>query len=186
MTLFEYLSVAFSIVLSLSAAQILSSVRAVLAADRRYWVHVGWIAVTLYAHVIIWWEFWALREVEHWTLMSFMVALISPGLLFVASNALTDAGTTKKWEDHYFASRGSFFVPMATLLLYSLFRDAFLLGNPVVVLRNLPEVAMTILCLIAWRSTDRRLHGGVVLVNLGLIVAGSAFTWLDPGGGSLQ
>jgi len=110
MTLFEYLSVAVSIVLSLSAAQLLSSIRAVLKSERRYWVHTIWIAIALCIHVVLWWEFWEYRDVGDWTLAKFVLVLVNPGLLFVASNALAtpDSGTSPTWEVHSFSVRWSF------------------------------------------------------------------------------
>ena len=88
MTLFEYLSVAISIVLALSAAQLLGSLRAVFDAERRYWVHALWVVHVLVIHVIGWWGLWAFRDFESWNLALFGLFLVIPGLLFVCSNAL--------------------------------------------------------------------------------------------------
>ncbi len=186
MTLFEYLSVAVSIVLSLSAAQILSNLRAVLQPDKRYWVHISWIVVALYTHVIIWWEFWAFREVASWTLATFVLVLINPGLLFVASNALvvSDSDVRRIWEKHYFAVRRSFFLPLGMLLIVSVLRDWIILDAPVVFPRLLPEITLTLICGVGWASESKRIHAALALASMLLIVASTAYLWFQPGGGS--
>ena len=112
MTLFEYLSVAISIVLSLSAAQILVNLRAVLDPARRYWVQILWVVILLYVHLLLWWGFWAYRDVESWNLAMFSLVLLNPGLLFVSSTTLVvDASKSdRNWEQHFFDVRRSFFV----------------------------------------------------------------------------
>lgn len=186
MTLFEYLSVAVSIVLSLSAAQILASVRSVLQGGKRYWVHVIWIVLALNTHVILWWEFWAYRDVTDWTLAKFLLVLVNPGLLFVASNALatSNMNTNTSWEEHFFAARWSFFVPFGVLLVVSFFRDAFILDRPFEVARHLPELIVLGVCPLGASSESRRTHAILALVALFTIVVGSASLWTQPGGGS--
>jgi hypothetical protein len=71
-TLFEYLSVATSIVLSISAAQLITILRAVLRPGRRYWVHTLWTVLALFGHLVIWWEFWGYRDVASWNLPQFV------------------------------------------------------------------------------------------------------------------
>lgn len=185
MTLFEYLSVAVSIVLSLSAAQILSTLRVVMRADRRYWVHVFWVAFVLYSHLIIWWEFWAFREVS-WTLGTFALVLVNPGLLFVASNTLVYSDTAEdgSWEDHFYAVHRSFFPTYGVLILVSVLRDDVLLGASVEFPRLLPEAFMVLICVVGWVSGNRRIHLGLALLSLCAIVASTVFLWLQPGGGS--
>src|SRR5688572_4060142 len=112
MTLFEYLSVAVSIVLSLSAAQILANLRAVFHPQRRYWVHTLWVALLLYFHFSIWWRFWSFRDFDSWNLGVFGLALLGPGLLFVCSNTLVPSQQSDEtsWQQHFFSVRAWFFV----------------------------------------------------------------------------
>ena len=100
MTLFEYISVAFSVVLSLSAAQILSNIRSVLDRDRRDWVHGLWMAHILILHVIVWWSGWALRDVS-WNLASFSLALSAPALLYLTANALVPSDQSASSENTF-------------------------------------------------------------------------------------
>ena len=107
MTLFEYLSVAVSIVLSLSAAQILVNLRAVFDPASRYWVHTLWVVIVLFVHLLFWWGFWAYRVVESWNLATFALVLLNPGILFVASTTLVlnASKLDRSWEQHFFDIR---------------------------------------------------------------------------------
>ena len=45
MTQFEYVSVAVALVYSFAVARIVSALPAILAPDRRYWVHALWVVL---------------------------------------------------------------------------------------------------------------------------------------------
>ena len=82
MTHFEFLSVAVSIVLALSAGQLVGNIREVFDPTRRYWVHALWVVALLLLHILNWWVLWGLRDVQAWNLAMFASVLIAPGLLF--------------------------------------------------------------------------------------------------------
>ena len=111
MTLFEYVSVAVSIVLSLSAAQLLRSVRHILAPDRRFWILAAWVAFLLYLHLMAWWVLWSLRDFESWNLAGFATVLVSPAFLYLCSTTLvSDApASVGCWEEHFDRVRPWFF-----------------------------------------------------------------------------
>lgn len=185
MTLFEYLSVAISIVLSLSAAQTLVNIRNVLDPARRYWVQALWVVLLLYTHLLLWWGFWAYRDVGNWNLAMFSLALLNPGLLFVASTTLVVDGSKKEsgWEQHFFDVRRSFFVIFGLIPAASVLRSWVLLGTPVVNWGHLPELLMTAVCVTGWASANRRVHAGVVLAGLAILVVFTASVWFQPGAG---
>jgi hypothetical protein len=87
-TLFEYISVAFSIVLSLGAASLLRALRPVFAPDRRYWVHATWVVAILFSHAVAWWSLWSFSVVESWTLVTFLLVLLQPGVLYILASLL--------------------------------------------------------------------------------------------------
>ena len=60
MDIFEYLSVAISIVLAMGLATLLRALRDVLAPARRYWVHALWVLQVAFLHVQLWWAYWGL------------------------------------------------------------------------------------------------------------------------------
>ena len=124
MTLFEYLSVAISIVLALSTAQLLGNLREVFDPARRYWVHALWVVQILLTHFIFWWGFWAYREVESWNLGFFGLALLNPVLLFVCSNVLVRGQPSDgaSWEKHFFSARRWFFAARGAIAVVAQLR----------------------------------------------------------------
>ena len=62
MSLFEYVTVAVSIVLGLGVAHLLGNARPVLDRGHRYWLHALWVATLLLLHALEWWALWSFRE----------------------------------------------------------------------------------------------------------------------------
>ena len=167
MTLFEYLSVAFSVVLSLSAAQILSNIRSVLDPARRDWVHGLWMVHVLILHVIVWWSGWALREAS-WNLGSFGVALSGPAFLYVAANALVPSDRSVSLREHFLLNRTLFFTARGLLVLASWAVSYMLLGTPLLTHARITGVLIITICAVGIVSSNYRVH--VVIAILGLLL----------------
>ncbi len=88
MTIFEYLSVAASIVLALGISKLVSSVRHVFAPGRRDWLHVVLFAYLFLAHLLQWWRFWPLHDVLSWNFIQFLIVIGSPICLYLAAAVL--------------------------------------------------------------------------------------------------
>ena len=185
MTLFEYLSVAISIVLSLSAAQILVNLRALFDPAKRYWVHIAWVVIVLFTHLLLWWGFWAFRDVESWSLATFFLVLLNPGILFVVSTTLVVDGSKseKSWEQHYFENRTSFFATFALIPICAVLRNWILMDAPVVRLVHLPELFMIAICFAGCASANRRAHVAIAIAALVVLITFTASVWLEPGAG---
>jgi hypothetical protein len=167
-TLFEYLSVAISIVLSLSAAQLLGNLREVFDPARRYWVHALWVVQALWLHVVYWWSMWAYRDIESWNLLSFAFVLLVPGLLFMCSSALvpTYAKSVSSWDQHFFTVRRWHFATRVLILVFASLRAWFLLDSAPSPISGLILVA----CIAGFVSSNRSLHAIlVVVVSLGML-----------------
>jgi hypothetical protein len=110
-TLFEYTSVAFSIVLSLGAASLLRALPSVFAPGRRYWIHATWVVSFLFLHALAWWSLWSYNRVESWTLLTFLLVLLQPGLLYLNTSVLVGEalGSNECWRDRFYGSRRWFF-----------------------------------------------------------------------------
>ncbi len=111
MTHFEFISVAVSIVLALSAARLLAALPHVLAPGRRYWIHALWSLAMLFAHMDFWWTIWIYREVDPWTFTGFAVVMLTPALMFLTVSSLVSENPTTiaSWRTHFYASRRVFF-----------------------------------------------------------------------------
>jgi len=110
MTLFEYLAIAFSLVLSSAAMRLIRGFSHALDRDRRYWVHVVFVLNQLAVTLAVFWVFWSMRDVV-WTFPRFVLALAGPGLIYAGTCALVpeDPATVSSWRDHYFSIRVGYF-----------------------------------------------------------------------------
>ncbi len=185
MTIFEYLSVAVSIVLSLSATQLLLNVRSIFDSATRYWVHIVWVLILLSTHILTWWGLWAYRVVESWTLFTFSLLLVNPGILFVASSTLVNKPSHQNWEEHFYSIRTSFFGFYILIPIGSVFRDWVLLDLPILNLVRVPEFVMTAIILTALLSNLRKIQAYAAVAASLLFFVFSALIWLQPGAGRI-
>ena len=134
MTFFEYLSVGYSIVVSLVVVRIMGGLPAALDRERRYWVHVLWLVYVLVRALGFWWIFWSYRTVETWSFFSFSLVLLLPGLLYMMAVTLIPdgSGDVRSWREHYFAVHRRFFVIFALSLLLVATTSVLLLDAPLV------------------------------------------------------
>lgn len=63
MTLFEYLAVGFSFVLSFAAMRVMAGIPLAAQRGRRYWVHLVVVCAHLTATVVVFWVFWSFHDV---------------------------------------------------------------------------------------------------------------------------
>jgi hypothetical protein len=122
MTLFEYLSVAVSIVLGLGLTHLLGNLGAVVRPGRRYGAHMGWAALLVLYLLQLWWSMWDLNSGVSWNQFSFYYVMVGPGLLFVAATILIPrhAGQPESWEAHFFQVRRPFLVAVLLFLLWGI------------------------------------------------------------------
>lgn len=105
MTLFEYISVAVSIVLSFGVVRLLDGLRAAALPGRRYWPHFAWILTKLLNHALYWWGLWFAGDAASWNFAAFLWVLLFPGMLYLQSTALvtTSPGDVPSWRAHSFS-----------------------------------------------------------------------------------
>ena len=135
MTHFEFISVAVSIVLALSAARLLTALPHVLAPGRRYWVHALWSVTLLSMHLGFWWAIWIYREIDPWTFRSFAAVMLTPGLMYLTvSTLVSDSPTSiESWRTHFHTRHRTFFsLYLATVLSIpqKFFRAQILMAKP--------------------------------------------------------
>jgi len=110
MTLFEYISVAVSILISLGIAHLLTRLPDVFDRTRIFWIHAGWVVLLLGILPAHWWIFWNYRDVS-WTAFSFIYVVASPAILFLLASVLVprESDEVSSWRDCFFGVRRSFF-----------------------------------------------------------------------------
>lgn len=127
MTLFEYLSVAASIVLALGVSKLVSSVRHVFAPGRRDWLHIVYFVLLLLIHLLQWWRLWPLHDVPSWNFIQFLIVIGSPiSLYFAAAVLVSDApAEVSSWHDQLAEAHRWFFAAIAFSVLFGMLRIAF-------------------------------------------------------------
>lgn len=182
MTLFEYLSVAFSIVLSLSAVRLLAGLSASFLPGRRCWVHTLWLGSSLLLAALVWWNFWSFRNAQ-WNFLSFLLGLFVPGSIYLMAVALVpdSPGRVTSWEEQFSAARARFFTALAMFFALITATSWILLGLPLLhPIRGVHTLAFG-LALTGVISTRRRYHEALVIgfVILELAVAATLFLETD-------
>jgi hypothetical protein len=182
MTLFEYLSVGYSIVLSLTIVRLLGGLPAAVASDRRYWVHVVWIFIVLIRSLLFWWSFWSYHEVAAWNFFSFALVLIMPGLLYIiAATLIPDSpSSVDSWQAHFYAVHRRFFIILALSFLVVFAASHLVLGVPLFhPLRGVQALSFVV-TLVAATTSNSRFHEVLAVVVLFLILLTIIFFFLEP------
>jgi hypothetical protein len=111
MTLFEYLAIAYSLVVSFTVLRALSGLPHATSAERIYWVHLAWVCVILGGAFQYFWGFWAYRDIE-WTQPVFLLSLANPALLYVMACILSPEAPAgvDSWRDYFFSVRQRLFL----------------------------------------------------------------------------
>ena len=176
MTQFEFISVAVSIVLALSAARLLNAVTHLLAPGRRYWVHALWAASLLPMHLGFWWAIWIYREVDPWTFRGFASVMLTPALLYLTVSTLVSdsPAAIESWRTHFYARRRIFFSLYFAALLSIPLRQFTVLGDASLPLiegsPTIPAPLLLGLLLIPLAgivATNERIHALLVVIASG-------------------
>ncbi len=182
MTLFEYLSVAFSIVLSLAAVRLLSGVSVCFVPERRYWPHATWVVLILLLSAMVWWNFWSFKDVQ-WNFIRFLLTLIIPALIYLQAAALVpeSPGTVQSWREHFFAARKRFFVALALFFLLIGVNAWLLLDLPFLHPARVLQALALGFALSGAVSTHNGWHQALPLIFLAMLLIAALALFLQPG-----
>lgn len=182
MTLFEYLTAGYVLILSFAVIRALSGFPHALSTTSRYWVHISWLALALANCLVTFWAFWSYRDTE-WTLPSFAIVLATPALLFVYNSILVpaDPASVRSWRKHFFNVRVPLFATGALSVVLIVATNHLVLGmsllHPVVI----GGVAWLAIYLVGLSSERPGLHA-VLAFALLLVFAVAMLTFLaQPG-----
>lgn len=183
MTLFEYVTVAVSIVLSFGVVRLLDGLRPSLEPGRRYWVHFLWIPTKLLNHALYWWGLWALHEAVTWNLVSFVWILLFPATLYLQCTSLvtTDPAAVSSWREHFYKIRPWFFSINLFLIAHTFISSAIILRLPVLHVSRIPLLVVFLLNVLGVKSANPRLHGALSVVALLTQVLGFGAVLFRPG-----
>jgi hypothetical protein len=161
-TLFEYLSVAVSIVLALGLGKLASSLPAVFAPGRRDWLHADFVVLIGITHLLMWWNLWAFRELPSWNFLQFLIVMANPVSLYVAAHVLVaePVGSASSWRLHFAEMHRWFFGALAVNFVFTVLTRVFVAREGELELH--PGVLISGLTVIAGAvSSDRRVHSAL-------------------------
>ncbi len=130
MTLFEYISIATSLILSFSLARTLTNLAPIFASERRYWVHTTWVLGLLAYHATLFWQLWLYQGIEDWTLAEFGLFLMGPIVLLVSVSMLVPIEAVPDYRVHFESIRGPFYSVLIAMQIQPALLPYFLFDMP--------------------------------------------------------
>lgn len=184
MTLFEYLAVAFSIVLGFSLTHLLGSVRGVFDPDRRYFVHIGFFFFLILLHPQLWWALWNLHDDAPWNLFTFFYTLAGPGLLYLISTSAVpiDRSQSPSWKDHFASSRRWIYGFTAAYALWGIGEVYWVFGVPLFHPYRIVQASLFLVSITAALLPSSRMDRFAVTLLLIIFIAGQLAFRINPGG----
>ena len=110
MSQFEFISVPVALLYSFVVARLMTGLGPALDHDRRYWVHLLWLAQIIGACITTWWGFWVTQD-SHWTASRFLLVLALPGIQLLRVSALLGEAPASvvSFRAHFYENRSRFF-----------------------------------------------------------------------------
>ena len=175
MTIFEYLSVAASIVLALGISKLVSSVRHVFAPGRRDWLHVVLFAYLFLAHLLQWWRFWPLHDIQSWNFIQFLIVIGSPICLYLAAAVLVSDSPSEvdSWSNQLAEVHRWFFGAMALAFIIGNLRAEFVLNGQLQPLRLVVGLATLLTGAIVSNRTVHALVAALLWFGLVFLIHNS-------------
>ena len=168
MTFFEYLSIAFSLVLALAVSRGLNGVRSAFMAERRYWPHAIWLFNKLLNAASYWWSLWRYSEADSfWNLFTFLLAIIFPVILYLQMDSLVTHHPREitDWRRHYYSEHKWFF---GLNTIQALLATYFLLNIGIPTPAHLFGILWTsmtvVLSVVCYRSEEHKTHFVVAVI----------------------
>jgi hypothetical protein len=176
MTLFEYLSVAVSILLSLGLVRLVTGFRAASESDAKYWIHVFWIAILVGLCLAHWWTSWSFRDAQ-WTFITFVLMLSGPAILYFIAMVLVpdDANSVEDWKEYFFKKRVQFYSSLAVYMAFTAIDGYLILGAPLLAPARAGQVAGFMLAIVGLAVKKPAPHA-VITWLFALLFVVAAFT----------
>lgn len=129
MTIFEFLSVAASIVLALGLSTLIASIPYVFDSRKRDWLHALTFVALFAAHILIWWRIWPLHSVASWNFAGFTILMGSPLSLCLAATAMVSSSPDQvdNWKEQFSERSPWIFSAFAAVMMIGILRGYVLL-----------------------------------------------------------
>ncbi|MEM7218668.1 MAG: hypothetical protein AAF515_09905 [Pseudomonadota bacterium] len=184
MSLFEYLAIAFSIIISMSVIRVISGLPHVLHRGRRYWVHAAFVGIQLMMTIVVFWNYWNFATYTDWTLPKFILILASPALIYLNACTLVPerAENIESWRDYYFSVHRRYFLGLAAWLFAVAANTVVFLDMPIAAPGRIAQLMALLGCLAGAYYSSSKLHATLAAFMTGLMLFWIFFVSLTPGG----
>ncbi len=135
MSVFDYLSVLFSVILGLALTQVLQGFRALMLARSRvkvYWPALIWAALVILIVAGAWWGMFAMRNFGVWTFAMYAAVLVQITFIYlIAGLAMPDLPSegVVDMRRMYFSHKGWFFGLFAVAVAATFLKDFITTGH---------------------------------------------------------
>ena len=182
MTLFEYISVLVSIILSFGVVRLLDGVSVALRRNSGSPLLGLWILIALWLHVHVWWVLWSYKDAA-WSYPRFLLFLASPFLLYSIAITLVPGGltTATRGQDLFYSVRVRFFGLLATWMAVVSLINWQVLDTPLLTRVRLGHVGYIALCGVGAASPKPRVQVLVLALNVVVMVLLVARVFYAPG-----
>jgi len=164
LTLFEFLTVAVSIVLGLGLVRLMDGLGGVLRSPSRYWIHLAVLLGLIACHLFYWWSLWSFHEYPDWNFFRFTYVIFGALLLYLAASALVprDMDSVRSWKEHYFRVHRSLYLAIACYVVQQVLAPAVMRGS--FGLPSAYSVLGMVLVLAAAFTDSERFHGFLMVL----------------------
>ena len=120
MTIFEFLSVAASIVLALGLSTLITNIPYVFDARKRDWLHALAFVALVAGHILAWWRIWPLNSVANWNILGFAILMGTPLSLYLAATALVsnNPNQVESWKKQFSERSRWFFSALVAVWVF--------------------------------------------------------------------
>ena len=172
MDAFSYLSVLLSVVLGLALASLLTGFASMVRARARiaiYWPLAAQMALLFLLQVQMWWAFFGLREVGHWSFTEFLVVLMQTVLVYLATAILVpDMGGDSPIDlkECYYREARWYFGALLLVILDSLAKNFLVTGHFQNGIDLAGHVAFIGVCVTGIATRRERIHKIIAIAAL--------------------
>jgi len=178
LTIFEFLSVAASIVLALGLSILKTSIPYVFDAHKRDWLHSATFVALVAGHILAWWRIWPLNSVANWNILGFAILMGTPLSLYLAATALVSKNPdqVESWKEKFSDNSRWLFSALAAVWIFGILRGYVLLD------RTPPWWSLVMLAgfAVAASSNRRRLHIAALFIFVLVFAALIYFNFSAP------
>ncbi|MFO0689444.1 MAG: hypothetical protein U0900_12115 [Myxococcota bacterium] len=182
MSLFEYLAIAFSLVISTSVMRIADGLSESARGTERCWVYRGQLGVALAANVAAFWNFWSFHEAD-WTFPRFVLAVSGPVALYFGTATLvpSDRDAVSSWKEHSRAVRGRFYRSLCAYAVLMAATTTVLLDMGLAHPARAAQLAVFVLGLAGTSTENERAHQALVVVTIAFGIVALSTLAARPG-----